>query len=221
MNDGEPAVVVIEDLKYKDITPPWLINYVNKIRLDSPTTKVYGYFLRQYGKLFYCLNIGPATFGYDFESQEWIEFASDSAGMPICYTAFSPSYTAPTTFYAANGYGYSTTNGVFGTLGQASITANIFQNDAYDSTYANGTIGSNPVSMTIRTTMQDFGTNNQKSMSRFSLYIESANPGTGVPVTVSWFDNDWNVSTLPAAQTVTKTFSPNDNFITQLGMFRS
>jgi hypothetical protein len=215
MNDGEPAVVVIEDLKYKDITPPWLVNFISKV---GPSINVYGYFIRQYGHMLYCVNVGAATFAYDFDTELWVEFAYGSnTSLPIYYTAFSPSYAVPTTFFAANAVGTGT-NGFFGSLGNSIITSGIYQNDGYDALYISGAVVTSPITMVIRTPRLTFGTNNSKTMSRFVMQVECASPSTGVPATVSWLDNDWEMA---SAQSVTKTFTPNDNWISQLGMFRS
>lgn len=227
--DGENVIKIIEGTKFSDIQCGVQIRVLNEfLKTGSGTVGVpndlCGYYLRQNGELLYVLNydrrnniagrgIWP-TFVYSFSTQMWTEFnctvGSTTKAWPIVSSAPSTS-GASVTYVAGANVGQSTvyvgsfetSNGIGGLLSdQSSLT----------------------VVQEVRTKNLDFGTLNNKTLSRIGLNMETALPGFGgytansVVATVQYSDDDFfSFSTARAFPTVNFFAFP---LLTQFGNFR-
>lgn len=217
MNDGEAALVAIEDFKYKDITPPWLTSLLMKVN-SGDHNQTWGYFVRQYGVLLYCLNIGYGNYGtyfYDFNHTVWGELLHGNM-VQVRYTAFATRDKA-VTFFCSDGL-VDSSNVVFGYMSNASIISGTFSSDGEDSVRKlDGSLSSTQIAGVIRTPPIDFGTYNYKTMSRLSFEVEFTKDNASSFATIKCYDSDWESS--PSVDRGLN-YTTENNFITQLGGFR-
>lgn len=217
MNDGEAALVAIEDFKYKDITPPWLTPLLMKVN-SGDYSQTWGYFIRQYGELLYCLNIGYGNYGtyfYSFTHGVWGELVHGNS-VDIRYTTFATRDRA-VTFFCSDGL-VDSTNVVFGYMANASLISGTFSSDGEDSLRKlDGSLSSTQIACTLRTPPLDFGTYNYKTMSRLSFEVEFTKDNATSFANVKCYDSDWESS--PAVDRGF-LYTTESNFITQLGGFR-
>jgi hypothetical protein len=222
MNDGEPCLIHIESMKWKEITPSFLIQTLNEnIKTESLViADVWGYYARHNGDLHYYMNYSAnsgtfMTFGYSFKHDTWFMNTIVNGGgqdnFPVTRTSFGGSaaltyvlgYINSKPFFAEWGYNTDVngsdviTNAGFGTAGAD-----------------NGVI-----TLTINTPMLTFGTMNLKTMSRFCVNAQQMNTSTPPVATIYWddFDGTGSADTTLTLQSTSQSMLP---CVFRLGAFR-
>lgn len=208
-NDGEVVLKLIEGLKSTDIPCP-VISLLN-ISLAAGTTtadKLRGYFSRQNGHLCYSFTFNgvtnvntPSTYVFSFSSKMWTEFiwGGFNGNYPVYFT-FPTTSSNLLTYVAGHDTGVH-----FGTLSPSTATDNL-----------DGGVGIN-IRQEIRTKINDFGTLNLKTMSRFGIVYTSTNYTINDIITI-WWDDGGRYSDMVGNRQLPKFYA--FPFITQLGSFR-
>lgn len=216
-NDGEACLKIIEDFKHKELRPEWLISYIENAFLNFGSASIRGYFYRQAGSLYYCLRLpgvnvstSDTTWVYSLDTGIWTEFKLDSAtsDFPVTRTSFSTSNNVLTFIAGKKG-----SNFFFGTVGSSTLGVTSAGTDFV--------VGSSNIYTEIRTATENFGTLNNKTMSRFGVFA-TLSGGSGVAtanIDVTWADKDYNWGS-GGTGTINITASNQFPFITQLGQFR-
>lgn len=229
-NDGENSIKIIQDFKADNINPTFLIAALNS-RFDASSNattpaSVRGFFFRQNGLLHYGLafqgdiatpSLFNSTFVYSFNTTYWTEFRVGATGdspFPVYFTASSRSGKIAT-FVSGHYGGYA----FFGQMEEGGQSP--FSATAVDSIQTAGI--SENIYAEVRTSSEDFGTLNRKTMSRFGMTLtentsSTATSGTPITIDVSWSDDDYATYSTP--RTLIFGASLDFPFITQLGMFR-
>jgi hypothetical protein len=240
-NDGEQIFKYIDGFRAKDIKASFLLQYLNVLlATDAAYTSAYirGYFLRQYGSLIYCINLNVTgttkSWAYSFEFDCWTELRTGPTGV---FSPSSPQYSFPVCF-ATGGSCENFTNFVSGTmfngtnntpffgttgLSRFSGTTNGFNNfyvDEYRNRNggANTLISSASIPIHIRTRINDFGTLNLKTCSRFGIIASIEDPSATATALVSWTDDSFN--SFSTAVSLPITPGMDFPFSTQAGKFR-
>lgn len=233
--DGELTFRIIEDFKYKDFSPVWLLRAIQQLNGAGilSNTNLISYFMRMAGKLylvFRCTSAnGVISAAYDFALDTWIMLNLwDSTAYPTvpydCWPICSGgTYSRNSgTFLAGNKgtaliFGSLSSAGFLGTTGPA---LDFHGSDRY------------PINIAIKTLPMSFGTLNRKFMHRLGVVYEQPN-GVGELVGLAlgnlpifWSDNNGQTY---SSSSITFDYSSanlangnnyNFPFVTQLGSFR-
>jgi hypothetical protein len=225
-NDGEMVFQVIEDFKTKPLPAPPVVQTINQaLRSIVPLTSPYlrGFFLRQSGELLYVIQLNGKgqefwpCFAFSFSTGMWISFnyGGSSRSFPVMFTA--PSTTKNITNFV-QGY-----NGYFGFFGKMETNATYTAMDDLDTTGGTN-VNQHSYVTQITTPSLNFGTINQKTMSRFGIICGLSAYRASDYVYVSWCDTDFDtvgfVGNFRLYLTNASGAYLNYPCITQLGSFR-
>jgi hypothetical protein len=153
--------------------------------------------VRTKGHEFFVVNLTARTLVYDITLKLWHEWAA-ADGVSV----FPCNYAADNT--SGSSYLLHSTNGNLFKLVDSLATDE----------YTSGVLTSITVSMT--TIRVDFGNNNNKYLSRFSLIGDSPNGSTPTTCTIQWSDDDYDTWSTGTTMSMTDKLMT----ITQLGGFR-
>lgn len=225
-NDGETVLKELSGIKARDIPCPWIVllnSWINQGSITN-TAQIVGFFIRQYGDLYYCIGgpgFGSYTFAYSINENMWVNLntpahsSRTSGGFPVTYTAQATSKNAVT--YVVGECNNSGANVYFGTLNPLSLWANSTGNSLYAVDMFGGSTSTQfPLQSSIQTPLLNFGTLNQKTMSRFGINFQSPDYTASETFQITIYDN--GVLSNPVVRSLAKSFS--FPFITQLGAFR-
>lgn len=239
--DGEMCIRVIEDFKYRDITPSWITNLLYPALTGAAGSwLVNGWFARAAGELLYILtvysNTTPGNFVavYHFSLGIWMFWETSFGG----YTAngfpmfgFSGSVSNSATYVVGQCTGYDTVT-------STSITGSYFGKltavgGSYDRIVDGASQALRPITSIIQTPILDFGTVNNKAMHRLTVGYSPLSSTTGdyfdSEIKVYWNDttnwantkNIYNVATIPVPDDWSvDEYKYNYPSVTQLGTFR-
>lgn len=242
-NDGTGASLkTIEGFKFKDITPPWLMqrlkSYADSANFGGVDTEFLGHYINQKDGTLYVLNLtnrvySPSpiinqAFAYSFSTGYWVKLSGTSLDIandywPVFYTCAGSSRD-PTTFVMGQYREATRRFGFFGVLGKSMFNRPLggwpIQNAADD--FGPGNDGG-WIKIRVTTPEFDFGTLNRKTMSKFRLGWDIFDDQL-FATTIAWddigrFDFDNSQTINPAFGEPDITYN-NIPFITQLGSFR-
>jgi hypothetical protein len=215
--DGESSIIVVEGLKFKHIDADHMLR-VFMSELETGTFTYYqvrGMYLRQYGQLLYCLQsngefTGGAspttkTWVYSFTEDMWVRFTKNTATstFPVQASCAGPTST-PLTFVGV----ISGATAHFGYLSA--------KNDTDDFV-----VPASDIYQEMRIPAQNFGTLNQKTMSRLGVNYQRLSDAAGDDITVICRDNHSDTAT--QTRTLDGTWADGVGgfpFVMQLGTFR-
>lgn len=238
-NDGECTIQLINGFKNVDITPEWFQVFVP----ITDYTNIRGFFLRTRGDLLYVLSLpGGSPFGltnysfpviaYSTATQTWIQLQGNAGfstvgnevGFPVtCSCAGTSNDTISFIGGASDSQGSFTP--FFGTFGESNFmdtgALGTIQNapiDQYFDASGNSLFNRN-IPTRIRTTLEGYGTLNNKTMSRFGIsFLPDQNSGN-YTFYISW----GGLSDAGGSRTITTSNTNGISdypFVTQLGIFR-
>jgi hypothetical protein len=223
-SDGEMCFKVIENYKAQELPATWLIQMVNTFFRGSsisPST-IRGYFIRQAGELLYVFKFdGTAptskAFAYSFSTGLWVQFTVNGTSGGWWGTASSPATTSDLVTFIVGNMSATGSHPFFAKFGFSATGTASFNNYAIDQFLTAGY--SFPINTMVRTPILDFGTLNNKTMSRFGI-VATLNTYTNVDtlVYVQYSDDDY--TTWSTAQTLELASTTKFPFVTQLGLFR-